>query len=570
MSANEDKDLTASLQLLSNYDSLFSRGKFKSEVALIVKEVRRIKKLHSPLLLLVALKNRLNQFQNIQGDKKLVKIIQELNLTLENYQESINDRFPYAPNFVQPLEDSGGSSSTHATQNVGINRSNTMFLEYSNKKDMLTKLGLMMLEGNFQYQMNLVAILRAYPEEMQNTLEHFILKSTQQMKQGCMHANVFMAILYQYGLYQPGIIQKPELQLARQYYQQALELGHPTAIVNQAYIHRHQKGRHKPCSNCYLVDLGVALGVNQALFLKVNEHYKGSLKAIKLTNRAIESGCANAMMRQVNAYLSDLERVGYTDLKAIHRLSNTAISQGNTEAMCLKAYCYEQGLGCQKNSIKAFQLVQRASEWGDPEAMYLYASYLEHGVDLGIAPAPEQAIKLYRRSANLGCTRAKEKYKDIQKAKLLSIASKQAHAQEITLDELNNIDKMMKELIGRQFHLCGGNKSALVIQFKCQGRVSYNETVTELEKYPLFHCYQTNRDQSDYLITLENITYDSLQELVRHQWELTPIDVTHTTLGESSSPISIGDMPRQISFFSSSSTFNQSRVPFEDSLKLTL
>ena len=86
----------------------------------------------------------------------------------------------------------------------------------------------------------------------------------------------------------------------------------------------------------------------------------------------------------------------------------TARKKYSPEALRMLADCLFSGLGCEPDPARAAELLKRASDLGDPEAMAKMGFLYEYGKE--VRPDPKLALEYYRKAAEAGHPMAQFKY----------------------------------------------------------------------------------------------------------------------------------------------------------------
>lgn len=123
------------------------------------------------------------------------------------------------------------------------------------------------------------------------------------------------------------------------------------------------------------------------------------VKTLAMKSRIGRSGYAEALFYLANAYGAGLMLLSVNHEKAFH-LYLQGSKQCHPECTYRAGVCYELGLGTRRDNARAIRFYRKASNLGDPSAMYKLAMILLHGL-LGQAKHPKEAISWLKRAAPL-------------------------------------------------------------------------------------------------------------------------------------------------------------------------
>ena len=76
-------------------------------------------------------------------------------------------------------------------------------------------------------------------------------------------------------------------------------------------------------------------------------------------------------------------------------------SQGFAKAQHVVAFCYQYGLGTEKDEYAALEWYQKAAEQNHPQSISYMAGFYEHGL-AGLEKNTDEAVRLWRKAAELG------------------------------------------------------------------------------------------------------------------------------------------------------------------------
>ena len=130
--------------------------------------------------------------------------------------------------------------------------------------------------------------------------------------------------------------------------------------------------------------------INEALTAKPNEQKAASKPSAVDAAKYYNDG--------VKAYNAK----NYTEAVRLYRI---AAEQGYADAQCNLGYCYERGLGVEKDPKEAVKWYRKAAEQGFARAQYNLGLCYEYGT--GVEKNPTEAVKWYRKAAEQGYERAK-------------------------------------------------------------------------------------------------------------------------------------------------------------------
>ena len=130
--------------------------------------------------------------------------------------------------------------------------------------------------------------------------------------------------------------------------------------------------------------------INEALTAKPNEQKAASKPSAVDAAKYYNDG--------VKAYNAK----NYTEAVRLYRI---AAEQGYADAQCNLGYCYETGLGVEKDPKEAVKWYRKAAEQGFARAQYNLGLCYEYGT--GVEKNPTEAVKWYRKAAEQGYERAK-------------------------------------------------------------------------------------------------------------------------------------------------------------------
>lgn len=245
---------------------------------------------------------------------------------------------------------------------------------------------------------NPLQFLEKDSEKLINKISELVEKA----KNGDPDAMVKLGYFYMEGKY----FEKNEKK-AVELFKKAAEKDNLDAIINLSICYENgfgvEENEEKACN--YFIQAVDMCDVDSLYYLigfykEINFVGKDITKTIKLYEKAFYFG--NSYLHGINGVEQNLE-------EGI-KLPKTAAKNGNHKAMFELGYCYHYGYGdIEQNLEKAIEFYNKAAEYYNSEAMFYlgicYEFYKEN---------KKEAIRLYKKSANLNNYKAKSRLEIMQ------------------------------------------------------------------------------------------------------------------------------------------------------------
>ena len=219
-------------------------------------------------------------------------------------------------------------------------------------------------------------------------------------------------------LYERGYGVSPDLTVAKQYYDEALNNGCLEANFFEGYyllygyygdevdnkgaleylIRSKDSKVNEIAANSYIGIAGIEINAVTDEGFDLNKVLNNYLKAIDLC--PYFQGYGNQLIAELYLMEGDNSKSEEAYRKAFDFYMASA-EAGDDDAIISAGYYYQYGIGCEPDGEKAMDLYRKAADGGNPEAMNKVGFLYEFGNGL-VKKDPDKAYEWYKNAADLG------------------------------------------------------------------------------------------------------------------------------------------------------------------------